>query len=106
MACGSKGTCKYAYRKPGKNTVHCAIQTKQGGKWEFCAHQYLCKNLNRYELSKEAEMCPLPKKIEERVIEEANEALAKAEIVFADELQPKLTVPKKKSNSAKKGGTS
>ena len=62
MPCGPRGQCKHAYRKPGKNTLHCDIQTKQGGKWDFCAHQYLCGMTKRYELSREANSCPMPKK--------------------------------------------
>lgn len=59
MACGPKGKCEQAYRKPGKNSVHCKIQTANGGKWDFCAHQYFCPNSNRWELNAEANKCPM-----------------------------------------------
>lgn len=61
MACGAKGSCEYAYRKGGSNAVHCQIQTQKGGKWDFCAHQYFCKQRDRYEIAKEAEGCALRK---------------------------------------------
>lgn len=57
-----KWTCESAYRKAGKNTVHCMIQTENGGKWDFCAHQYLCLQSNRYELSKTAAACTIRQK--------------------------------------------
>lgn len=59
MACGPKGKCAQAYRKPGKNSVHCNIQTAKGGQWDFCAHQYLCQRTGKWELTAEATVCPL-----------------------------------------------
>lgn len=109
MACGQKGNCDKAYRKPGKNTLHCEIQTANGGKWDFCAHQYFCQNSKRYELSKEANDCPLPQKEAEKAKEqakaavaEAENAIAEAEQVFAEELAPKIKVEKKSASSKKK----
>lgn len=59
MACGAKAICKHAFRKAGKNTVHCSEQAKNGGQWDFCAHQYFCGRTNQWELSREANDCPL-----------------------------------------------
>lgn len=102
MPCGAKGTCEHAYRKPGKDTLHCDIQTAQGGRWDFCAHQYLCTNSRRYELSKEATDCPLPNK--EPAIEAAEET-AKAEEAVADEPveKPKTKKTAKKKEAVKNG---
>lgn len=55
MNCDSKGVCKYAYRKAGRNTLHCEKQ--KSGQWDFCAHQYLCQRSGHYELSREANDC-------------------------------------------------
>ena len=59
MACRTTGNCEHAYRKPGKNTVHCMIQMEKKSKWDFCAHQYFCSQSQRYELSVEANDCPV-----------------------------------------------
>lgn len=59
MACSEKYTCEEAYRSGG-NAVRCRLQ--QGGKWNFCAHQYMCAVSNRYEVGKGAVSCGLRKK--------------------------------------------
>lgn len=64
MACSEKGSCVFSFRKGG-NAVHCQIQAQNGGKWDFCAHQYFCRNTNRYELSKQANMCTAPEKLKD-----------------------------------------
>lgn len=65
MACKSKGNCTQAYRKGGADGIHCRIQTENGGRWDYCKHQYMCLSSNRYELSKEADICNLPLKAEQ-----------------------------------------
>ena len=87
-----RGACQYAYRKPGKDTVHCSIQTAQAKKWDFCAHQYLCNQSRRYEMNADANGCALPKKTKKALLEEANAALDEAKAVFAEFLQPRLNV--------------
>lgn len=68
MNCGPRGKCEKAYRKPGRDTVHCEIQTEKGGKWDFCAHQYFCQRTQKYELSREANECPMLKKEAEKTV--------------------------------------
>ncbi len=86
------GTCEYAYRKPGCDTVHCSIQKAQARKWDFCAHQYLCNQTRRYEMNTDATACTLPKKAKKALVEQGKAALDEAERVFSDELQPKLII--------------
>lgn len=56
--------CSYAYRKTGHDTVHCTIQKEQAKKWDFCAHQYYCRNSGRYELNADAHGCAIKTKEE------------------------------------------
>lgn len=56
----TKGNCANAYRKPGSNAVHCKIQAERGGQWDFCAHQYYCNQSRRWEMTAQANRCPLP----------------------------------------------
>ncbi len=94
MSCGAKGVCKYAYRKAGRNTVHCEIQTKKGGQWDFCAHQYMCGQVGQWELTKEANDCAvaISRKIEKKM----------ATVTQTVEAPPKKTYKKKKSSVNKK----
>lgn len=59
MACGAKGTCKYAARKPGADGVRCSVQQQRGWKWDFCSHQYYCGREKRYVLDRGAGGCAL-----------------------------------------------
>ena len=72
--------CRYAYRKPGSNAVHCRIQRDEAKQWDFCAHQYYCAKSKRYELSCDA--CALPQKYEAKLIKDGQEALREAQAVF------------------------
>lgn len=55
----AKGNCTEAYRKGGRNSVHCKLQANTDGKWDFCAHQYFCTHSNQWELTEQANDCPL-----------------------------------------------
>lgn len=54
-----KAHCPYLYRKNGKDTAHCQIQAKKGGRWDFCKYQYFCRQTNRYEVTQKAASCTL-----------------------------------------------
>lgn len=95
MACGAKGACEQAYRKPGRNTVHCKIQTERGGKWDFCAHQYFCPSKGRYELSEGANACTLC-----QPVTEPKKTVKKAEPKKAE---PKKTEASKTKKAVSKG---
>lgn len=61
MTSSSITSCPHAYRKAGKETLHCHVQTERGGKWDFCKHQYFCMNTKQYELGKDTALCILRK---------------------------------------------
>lgn len=56
---GERFQCAQLYRKPGKITAHCRVQTERGSKWDFCKYQYLCKVSGRYEVTRETCRCSL-----------------------------------------------
>lgn len=94
MACGAKGTCEQAYRKPGRNTVHCKIQTERGGKWDFCAHQFFCPSKGRYELSEGANTCALRQPVPETKKTGKKEEPKKREVKNPTEAKTKKAVSK------------
>lgn len=51
--------CGFAYRKLGDVSIHCKRQNKP---FDYCAHQYLCPQTKRWELSPPYADCPLRKK--------------------------------------------
>lgn len=103
MACTAKGNCGFAYRKGG-NAVHCQIQTRQGGKWDFCKYQYLCRHSGRYELSKDATTCTLNDETAKKAAERLEEAITETKEAIPELFQPKLEIPKtgKKQKAVKK----
>ena len=53
--------CEYGYRKPGDVSVHCRL-LMDCGKNDYCAHQYLCRVSNRWEVSNQGKSCPVKNK--------------------------------------------
>lgn len=84
------GTCKHAYRKPGRKEIFCEIQHKEGKPFDFCAHQYMCGRTKQYELNENAADCPAKEFWARQACEEGKSALEEAQRVFAAELQPKI----------------
>ncbi len=53
--------CEYAYRKPGDVSLHCKRLSRDGKMSDYCAHQYLCNQTRRWEVSPQGRDCPLRK---------------------------------------------
>lgn len=51
--------CPYGYRKPGDVSVHCRKLDKMTS--DYCAHQYLCRVSNKWEVSPQGKQCPMNK---------------------------------------------
>ena len=55
----ARDKCGFAYRKMGDVSIHCTAQKKP---FDYCAHQYMCHQTKRWELSPPWLTCPLRKK--------------------------------------------
>lgn len=51
--------CKYAYRVIGDVSLHCMAQKESGARHDYCAHQYLCAQTRRWEVSSGAGKCEI-----------------------------------------------
>lgn len=100
MSCKPNGICHRSYRKGGSNAVHCQLQT--GGKWDFCKYQYLCRQSNRYELSREADTCSLREAVFKKTTADLEKNLAETENVIAEMMPPKIEVEKTSGTKAKR----
>lgn len=57
-------TCEHADRAAHDKSIRCAALREQKAKWDFCIHQYFCRNSGRYEISDDAAKCTLKNKTE------------------------------------------
>lgn len=49
--------CPYAQRGGAGQSVRCTALREKNLKWDFCVHQYYCRQSGQYELSKDAACC-------------------------------------------------
>lgn len=52
-------SCEHASGAVKDKSIRCSVLAQSGSKWDFCIHQYFCRERGKYRLSNDAATCKL-----------------------------------------------